>query len=235
MGISSMFINIELTSETVDIYIVRKSIYEALLANLPLFHGTLLDLGCGEMPYKPVVLGEGSGVTTYIGLDLPNSTMYNKVQPDLVWDGNSIPLRSCSIDCVIATELFEHCPNLRIVMSEIVRVLKPGGSLFFTVPFVWPLHDVPYDYYRYTPFYLETNLRSSGFQQIDLRAMGGWDASLAQMLGLWVRRRPMAAIKRGLLALFVRPIIKYLLSKDLPVSTFGEGQMITGISGIARK
>jgi len=74
-------------------------------------------------------------------------------------------------------------------MKEIWRVLKPGGILFFTVPFLWNLHEIPYDEYRYTPFALKRHLTQSGFNEIEIKAMGGWDAALAQMLGLWVRRR----------------------------------------------
>jgi hypothetical protein len=52
-------------------------------------------------------------------------------------------------------------------------MLKPGSLLFFTVSFLWPLHDVPRDAYRYTPFALERHLRNSGFAQIKLKALGG--------------------------------------------------------------
>jgi len=101
-------------------------------------------------------------------------------------------LRDClwqRIEDSIATEVFEHCPDPEIVMKEIWRVLKLGGILFFTVPFLWNLHETPYDEYRYTPFALKRHLTQSGFTEIEIKAMGGWDAALAQMLGLWVRRR----------------------------------------------
>jgi SAM-dependent methyltransferase len=230
-----MFIDPKIRYKTIDIYIVRKSIYDALRDNVPLFHGTLLDVGCGELPYKSFFLGGNTSVTTNIGLDLHNSEIYNKVKPDVVWDGNSIPLENGSIDCALATEVFEHCHDPEIVMNEISRVLKPGGVLFFTVPFVWPLHDVPNDHYRYTPFSLERHLRCSGFQKIEIRALGGWDASLAQMIGLWVNRRPHSRYMKKLLQVMSLPLIKLLVKKDVPPTCFSENAMITGFYGTANK
>ena len=53
---------------------------------------------------------------------------------------------------------------------------------------LWPLHDVPYDECRYTPFAIKRHLRNAGFEQFRLKPLGGWDASLAQMIGLWILR-----------------------------------------------
>jgi len=121
-------------------------------------------------------------------------------------------------------------------LKEIHRVLKPKGLVFFTVPFLWPLHEVPYDQYRYTPFSLNRHLAASGFIDIDLKPMGGWDASLGQMLGLWVQRRPLNKWIRGGLLFLFWPIVWLLHKTDLRTSTkFKEGTMITGLSGTTRK
>jgi SAM-dependent methyltransferase len=121
------------------------------------------------------------------------------------------------------------------VLSEIRRVLRPGGRLFFTVPFLWPLHEVPYDYYRYTPFALQRHLENTGFSQIELHPLGGWDASLAQMIGLWVRRRPMRRWQRRMLSWLVFPLYCLLIRSDRPENRFRESVMLTGLWGIAIK
>lgn len=228
----SEFLAPRLTPACLDTFLVRRSILEALQQVLPTLKGTLLDVGCGYMPYKPLFCSEYSLVDQYVGLDLAQNK-YHK--PDIEWDGQTIPLADASVDCAIATEVLEHCPEPEMVMREILRVLKPGGVFFLTVPFLWSLHDVPHDEYRYTPFSLERHLKNSGFAHIELNALGGWDASLAQMLGLWVCRRPMSDLKHKILSYIVFPIIWFLIKLDQPPSDFYTHPMITGISGTAVK
>jgi len=210
----------------------RRAILNALRRQLENFSGTVLDIGCGYMVYKPLLLKPPSRANAYIGLDLKDNT-YQK--PDLEWDGRSIPLEEGSVDCALATEVLEHCPDPDLVIREAHRVLKRGSLLFLTVPFLWPLHDVPHDEYRYTPFALERHLRNAGFEQIKLEALGGWDASLAQMIALWVRRRPMSASKRKILSRLALPAVRYLVDHDHTPQTFCEDCMISGIAGVARK
>jgi len=215
-----------------DRFAARSSILNALTAQLSNLSGILVDVGCGHKPYESLLLNPPSGVQQYIGLDIPGN-VYSP--PDVYWDGMTMPFRQSSIDCAIATEVLEHVPHPEVAMTEICRVLKPGGLFFFTVPFLWPLHDVPNDEYRYTPFALQRHLTEAGFGQISLRALGGWNASLAQMIALWVRRKPMTSRKRAFLSRLVLPIVRYLLRHDVPPTTFSEGTMVTGLSGAARK
>lgn len=220
---------------SLDVFHVRAAIDGALRKVLPDLQGTLLDVGCGQKVYKDLVLCPPSRVSRYIGLDLADNPVH-KNQPDITWQEGTIPLDDASVDCAICTEVLEHCPDPEAVLLEICRVLKPGGLLFFTVPFLWPLHEVPYDQCRYTPFALERHLVNSGFEKGDIRAMGGWDASLAQMLGLWVRRRPMQRWLRMGLSLLAWPWIWALLKLDGRRSAvFRESAMITGLSGTAHK
>ncbi|TYB80172.1 class I SAM-dependent methyltransferase [Bizionia saleffrena] len=230
------FISLKLNKNNLDRYHIRSSIFRALQDALPLFKGRLLDIGCGKMPYKKHIL-EHSGVKEYVGLDIENALEYAQdVKADVLWDGETMPLESSSFDCAFGTEVLEHCPEPEVVLKEVYRVLKPSGVFFFTVPFLWNLHEVPHDEYRYTPFSLTRHLENSGFTEIELKATGGWHASMAVMLGLWVRRSPISTRKRDVLSTALKPIIKYLIKKDKTSSiTFEDGQMITGISGTAKK
>jgi SAM-dependent methyltransferase len=100
-----------------------------------------------------------------------------------------------------AAEVFEHCQASELVISESHRVVKPGGLLCFTVPFLWPLHDVPHEHYRYTPPSLERHLKNAGCTNVCFEAVGGWDKSVAQMIELWVRRRSISSGNRAFLSI----------------------------------
>ena len=233
------FLNPLRSPQTLDTFWPRRAILNALTEQLGSFHGTILDIGCGKMPYKRILLDRGNNVEKYIGMDLRQDLRNKRYAeaglPDLEWDGNTIPLERDSVDCAMATEFFEQCPDSEKVMREALRVLKPGGIIFFTVPFLWPVHDPPLDQYRFTPFALARLLGNAGFEQIQMRALGGWDASLAQMIGLWVRRRPMSEWKRRLLSSLATPIVGYLQNRDKPQPAFADQAMFTGLSGIATK
>jgi SAM-dependent methyltransferase len=232
--VNDEFLNPVCSPCSLDSYHARQSILISLRKVLPLFRGTVLDVGCGQMPYKPLFLREPSGADRYLGLDLESNQHYRN-SPDLTWDGMTIPLPDSSIECAVATEVLEHCPQPGNVLSEISRVLKPGGLFFATVPFLWPLHDVPDDEYRYTPYSIRRLLAAAGFSQIEIGALGGWDASLAQMMGLWVRRRPMSETKRRVLQRLVSPVYRWLAAHDVVPKSFDESVMITGMSVVARK
>lgn len=230
------FTNIPFSTENLDRYYIRTSIFNALTSNLSKFRGEILDIGCGKMPYKEYIL-ENSQVIKYVGLDIENALEYDSdIKPDYSWNGVVMPFENDSFDCAFGTEVLEHCPVPEIVLKEVFRVLKPDGFFFFTVPFLWNLHEVPHDEYRYTPFSLQRHLENSGFSNIEIKALGGWHASMAQMLGLWVRRSPMNSKKRTILSFLLKPVIRVLIKKDSKMNTrFIEGQMITGLYGTAKK
>lgn len=225
------FINPKLSLLHLDTYIVRKAIVNSVTAFLPVVKGVVLDLGCGSMPYRSLLIGQCPEISAYVGVDIP-SDIYNR--PDIYWDGVNLPFRDCSIDTLLATEVLEHCPRPELVLAEVFRVLRPGARALFTVPFLWPLHDIPHDEFRFTPFAMRRLLMDAGLGQIDVRALGGWDASLAQMIGLWVQRRPIAPVKRKIVALAALPVMRALLARDR-TTDFDRSPMLTGLCATARK
>jgi SAM-dependent methyltransferase len=222
--------HLECSERTLDSWIVKTSILRELRSAIPRFKGTMLDVGSGDMPYRDLVLTPPSLVRRYIGMDVVNASFK---APDVVWDGVNIPLGEATMDCAMATEVLEHCPDPQRVLTEIRRVLKPGGVVFITTPFLWPLHLMPYDEYRYTPCAMERMFRQAGFVGVAVRAMGGWDAALAQMLGLWCRRRPMPSLKKRLISRLIVPVVKALVKRDVVPMVFEDGVMLTGLSVVA--
>ena len=217
--------------DNLSLYTVRRAVLSAVRRAAQEFKGELLDVGCGRSPYRSLIEPR---LSRYLGMDLANNPIHRN-QPDLLWDGKTIPLEENSVDWTMATEVLEHCPEPAQVLAEILRVLRPGGGFFFTVPFLWPLHEVPYDEYRYTPFAMARLLGAAGFENVQIRALGGWDASMAQMLGLWVSNRGFRQPIQWLLQHLTCPLIYVLTQKDVPPVNFGSHTMISGLWGTARK
>jgi SAM-dependent methyltransferase len=57
-------------------------------------------------------------------------------------------------DLVIAMNVLEHVFDFRSAIRNIHRALKPDGKLILSVPFFYPLHDLPHDYWRFTKWSL---------------------------------------------------------------------------------
>lgn len=231
--ITKKFIDIPLTKNNLDIYYHRSAIFQAVKDHLPLLKGNLLDAACGAMPYREHILNY-SDVTQYVGLDIETAINYSdEVQPDVTWDGKTMPFEDERFNCAIATEVLEHVPDTINYLKEVHRVLESNGVFFFTTPFLWPLHEIPHDEYRFTPYAMERILKEANFTNITIQAMGGWNASLAQMLGLWLKRSPMHRYCRQCLSTILLPVYKYLIRNDQKEG-FGH-KMITGIIGVATK
>lgn len=233
------FITIPFSFPNLDLYVARTSILRALNWALPKLQGELLDIGCGKMPYREYIL-RCSEVIKYVGLDIETALNYDrKVKPDYRWDGRHMPFNDNMFDCSFGTEVLEHCPEPQVVLSETCRVLKPGGVFFFTVPFLWNLHEGPHDEYRYTPFSLQRHLKNSGFTEIEIYATGGWHLSMAQMMGLWLKRssvQNLDGIKKSILT----RVVKFCMQRLIKISSdeqvdFMKAQMVTGLYGLAKK
>jgi SAM-dependent methyltransferase len=136
----------------------------------------ILDVGAGTQPYRELFQG-----ALYESQDWPASE--HKQTHDHVGDvqaGLSIP--DCTFDAVLCTEVLEHVRDVSATLAELHRLLRPGGQLALTVPFVGPLHEEPYDFRRLTSHGLMAILEDAGFTEIEVMPLSGWFGTFAQML-----------------------------------------------------
>jgi SAM-dependent methyltransferase len=142
--------------------------------------GDVLDLGCGEAPLYGHYRRFASSVTC---VDWPGSA-HDTGHADVLCDlDEPLPLPDASFDTVILSDVLEHLYDPRQVISEIRRVLRPGGKLLMSAPFMYGLHERPHDYYRYTRHTLERMASDSGFDVLLLQELGGGPEVLADVTG----------------------------------------------------
>jgi ubiquinone/menaquinone biosynthesis C-methylase UbiE len=87
---------------------------------------------------------------------------------DIVSPLHSIPRPDGTFDTILCIAVLEHVENPEEVTAEMSRVLKPGGYLVATVPFLQPEHKIPTDFQRYTRDGLSTLVARHGFIVMDL-------------------------------------------------------------------
>jgi len=134
------------------------------------YKGTLVDLGCGEAPYKDFFL---QYVDKYIGVDWTNSL--HNIKADVISNLNEkIDLPDEIADVVIALSVMEHLCEPQVFLNESFRILKKGGVMILQVPFQWWVHEEPYDYFRFTPYGLKYMLEKAGFKNIEIYPTGGF-------------------------------------------------------------
>jgi SAM-dependent methyltransferase len=230
------FLAMPLRPKTMVFYSPRAVILASVSKEAKSFRGRVLDIGCGLMPYRKMI-ESNPRVEKYVGMDLAKPTYYGQVEPDLKWDGETIPLDDESVDCAMATEFLEHYSAPEKILLEIRRVLKPGGRFYGTVPFIWNLHEIPYDEYRYTPYSLERHLKNAGYRNIEIKSLGGWNCAFAQMIGLWIHFSAMRRSVRLVLRWLLFPFYVLLLKTDRQTEGFdgGENSMFSGLSVTAEK
>lgn len=95
-----------------------------------------------------------------------------RIEPThLLTEDGVIPVEGGTYDTVISLNTLEHVRNLSFVITEIRRVLAPGGRFIFIVPFIFRVHGHPDDYLRGTPSFWTGCLTSHGFEVTEIEAM----------------------------------------------------------------
>lgn len=145
------------------------TIYRQVKKTLPSFRGDVLDIGCGQSPYR-VFLDESK--TKYFGIDVQQADAFGYNNPDITFfDGKNIPFENEKFNGIICTEVLEHVEEYQYLINEIHRTTKTDASILVTVPWSARYHYIPYDYFRYTPSSLKTMF--AGFRDVTIKPRGG--------------------------------------------------------------
>ena len=134
------------------------TIFSDIKKTVPKFTGNVLDIGCGDSPYK-FLLNEQ--VTKYYGIDIVDADKFDYKNSDITpFNGEDIPFPEEMFNAVICTEVLEHVEKYQKLVDECYRVMNKGATGIFTIPWSARYHYIPWDYFRYTPSSLKTIFKS---------------------------------------------------------------------------
>lgn len=155
---------------------------------LPFARGELLDVGCGEAPYRTMV---SPAVSRYVGVDVARRSEWVRCCCSAL----ALPFLPARFDTVFCTEVLEHLPDPRVALAEVYRVLRPGGCLILSVPQLYWVHEAPFDFYRFTRYGLAELLGEQGRFEIVYEAPVGNSSDavidvLSKMLYVWLIEGP---------------------------------------------
>jgi len=168
---------------------LRHSQYEQI--KLLTLKGNILDLGGSKTSgYHELI--KGKHTITTVNIDPSYGC-------DLVFDiEKKFPLTKNTYNHILCINVLEHICNFQNVLQESYRVLKPGGSIIISTPFMYHLHASPSDYFRFTDQAFQQILNASNFQQINIKPLTQGLMSLIVQLTLEAFPSPI-----------LRPIAKY--------------------------
>jgi len=136
----------------------------------------VLDLGGARVAKR------GRFRIEHFELDVICVNLMRAQSPHVQAEAAHVPFRDSVFDAVVCSELLEHVPDPPRVLSEIFRVLRPGGTVLICVPFMCRIHADPVDYGRYTDLYWRETLERIGFQDVQIEEQGLFWSVLADML-----------------------------------------------------
>ena len=149
--------------------------------------GKLLDIGCGNKPYKEMF----DDITEeYVGCDVVQSNM-NKV--DILCEATNIPLENETFNTIFSTQVIEHVADHQQMIREAQRLLKSEGVFIVSGPLYWHIHEEPYDFFRFTKYGFQHILENNGFEVVEILANGGKWATFGQMV---IHTFPQFLVKR---------------------------------------
>lgn len=190
--------------------------------------GTLVDVGCGQKPYRKVF---ESYVSQHIGVDLIESAGNNS-SIDVVATAYHTALKDSSCDIVLCTEVLEHLETPLIAIREMARILTKGGIVLLTAPFFWPIHEAPRDFFRYSEYGLRYLFEQGGFEIIEIRPLTGFVVTCTQMSIYFCKR----FLRRPGLRSVGRVVNWGLQHLALKLNRYDTSTMFTNLYGlVARK
>jgi len=141
------------------------------------FIGKVLDIGGKKKNKRGKFRPPLDKVELWEYLNIDKTT-----DPDYCCSADNVPVPDNTFDVILLTEVIEHLQMPEQVLSESFRILKPGGKIIATIPFLYPIHADPYDFQRWTPEKIQMEFTKVGFKEINITSMGSLFAVIYDLL-----------------------------------------------------
>ncbi len=132
-----------------------------------------------------IILNLGSGAKV-IRKDIINIDFYPFANMNIIADIAKLPFKDNSVDAIICESVLEHVKDPYGVVKEMRRVLKPGGLVYVTVPFIASFHSSPNDYYRWSREGLRAMLQGHGFKEKEVGIRHGPTSAVLSVMNDWL-------------------------------------------------
>lgn len=146
----------------------------------------LYDVGCGEKPFAAFLQGK---VASHIGVDIDYG-FYDNKYIDLIGSADDLPIEDGSADAILSSMVIEHLPDPEKSIAESARVLRPGGLLFLSYPYLYPIHASPHDFARLSQFALDAMLQRHELELMERRVLGGFWYMLGALMPIYLQGLP---------------------------------------------
>jgi SAM-dependent methyltransferase len=165
-------------------YFARKELARQIAVLARQMGGKMLDVGCGQKPYASYF-----DASTYVGLEFDTPEARARGVAEAYYDGGVFPFPAGTFDAVLCSQVLEHVFTPGEFLTEVHRVLREGGKLLLTVPFVWDEHEQPHDFARYSSFGLKYLLEKQGFELLEQRKTLADVRVLCQLANAYTSKR----------------------------------------------
>lgn len=155
-------------------------------------------------------------------------------EPDICCCATGIPVDSCCMSIGLMIELIEHVLDPKVVIKEASRILRGGGLLLISSPFLYPIHADPHDYARYTPKMVDNMISEAEMVLERYFPMGGLACVVYDMVFSSVWRIESRSF-RLLLRVFLRLSFLPALALDLLSYRFFCSHITSGWFFVIRK
>jgi len=135
----------------------------------PFINNCLLDIGCGNKPYKLLI---NSLVNSYIGIDL--FKLENNNQTDIFADGQQLPFKSESFETVLSSDMIDEILSPTLLFQEVNRILNTDGHFIVLVSNHYDIFENNAVYAHLTAEGLRSLAERNGFNVVMMRTKGKW-------------------------------------------------------------